>query len=304
MVPVSVPPPPPHGSKIHEPRMDAGWPEFEHHQPAPVERPLDPLPERKDPVIFVHANMGETPMIRNWKKLAETSFLLAAFTTAPANNLLAQISPDRVQVDYSKQISELTKAVQGLSDQVTGMKLDDKLSAVKNELNDKISKIKIEAPRADNGNEFLLLANRLEQMEKLITQMMRNPVAAAPVAPSAPTTIAGGNLDEIKAKLGNIEQAILRLQPSKERIALAAPTPEPTVVNKPAASLVIFVNLYNQDLTLFVNQKPHRAPANSTLTLDSIPAGPTTIEVRSPDGVFHKSNPTLVANETFTLTAR
>lgn len=294
--PISVPPPP------HEPRFnETKLPDPDFH-PAPVERPLDPLPERKDPVIFVHANLGETPMIRTWKKLAETSFLLAAFSTAPINSAIGQI-PDRVQIDYSKQIADLTKAVQALSDQVTAIKLDEKLTSVKTELNDKIAKIKVEAPRQDNSNEFLLLANRLEQMEKLLGQLMKNPIAVAP-APAPAPVMANANLDDIKFKLGNIEQAILKLQPSEKRIALAPPSPEPAIVNKAPTSHVIFVNLYNQDLWLWINQKQHRAPANSTLTLDNIPAGPATIEVRSPDGVFHKSNPTLVANETFTLTAR
>ena len=286
---------------VHEPRIHDNLPDPVYHPRPVMEKPLDPLPERKDPSIFVHANLGETPMIRTWKKLAETSFLLAAFSSAPVNNLLGQI-PQQVQVDYSKQINELTKAVQSLTEQVNGIKIDDKLNAVKIDLNDRISKIKIDAPRVDNSNEFLLLANRLEQMEKLIVQIMKNPVAAAP-APNTPAP-AVANLDEIKMKLGNIEQAILKLQPSEKRIALAAPTPEPAVVNKPSTSNVVFVNLYNQDLWIWVNQKAHRAPPNTTVTLDNIPAGPATIEVRSPEGVFHKSSPTLVASETFTLTAR
>lgn len=294
VVPVSVPPPP------HEqPRFETKLPEPEH-RPAPVEPPLNPLPERKEPSVFVHANLGETPMIRTWKKLAETSFLLAAFTAVPANNLLGQI-PDKVQVDYSKQINELTKAVQDLSGQVNAMKFDDKLNAVKNDLNDKISKIKLDAPR--DNNDFLLVGNRLDRLEKLINQMIQNPIAAAP-NPVAPAPFANANLDDIKSKLGNIEQAILKLQGPEKRIALSPPGAEPAVVNKPSTSHVIFVNLYNQDLWLFINQKQHRVPANTTLTLDSIPAGPAAIEVRSPDGVFHKSNPTLVASETFTLTAR
>lgn len=295
VTPAPLPPPP-------EPRItEQRLPAVDDHPrpalpPAPVDPPLAPLPERKDPVIFTHANLGDTPMIRTWKKLAETSFLLAAFSSATANNLLAQI-PDRVSPDYSKQIEALTHAVQTLSDQVNQIKIDERLNAVKNELNDKIAKIKIEGPR-DNSNEFLLLANRLDQMEKLLSQMMKTP------ASPAPALAAGGNLEEIKLKLGNIEQAILKLQPTEKRIALAAPSPEPAIVAKPNTSNVIFVNLYDQDLWLWVNQKQHRVPANTTLTLDNIPAGPATIEVRSPEGIFHKSNPTLVADETFTLTAR
>ncbi len=289
-IPVSTPPP------HHEPWQPSGLPEVrERVAPIHVEPPLTSLPERKDPAIFV-ANPGETPMIRTWKKLAESSMLLTAFTAASANNLLAGL-PAQVPIDYSKQIEELTKSVKALSDQVGNLKLDDKLNAVKTELNEKISKIKLDAPKTDNSNEFLLLANRLEQMEKLINQMIKNPAA-----PNPGQALAGNvNLDEIKSKLGSIEQAILRLQPSEKRIALSAPD---LPVTKTGTSHVIFVNLYNQDLWLWVNQKQHRAPANSTLTLDNITAGPATIEVRSPEGIFHKSNPTLVANETFTLTAR
>lgn len=280
--PVHVEPPPTIQAPVHE-------------IPPPVERPLDPLPERKDPAIFVHANLGDTPMIRTWKKLAETSFLLASMTV-PTGNLLAQV-PDKVQIDYSKQIADLTKAVQNLTDQVNGLKLDDKLNAVKVDVNKKIAEIKIN----DNETDIKLLANRFTKLEKLVEQLVMNPgVAAVPQAPAAPQAVA--NLDEIKNKLGNIEQAILKLQPADKRIALSPPTQEPAP--KTDKALVVFVNLYNQDLWLWVNQKQHRVPSNSTLTLDSIAVGPATIEVRSPEGIFHRANPTLVANETFTLTAR
>ncbi len=293
--PISVPPPPP----PHDARP--ALPDFlEHQAPPPIEPPLAPLPERKDPAIFVHANLGETPMIRTWKKLAESSVLLTAFAMASAHHALADV-PN--QIDNSKQIEELTKAVKSLSDKVDNMKIDEKLNVVKSELNEKITKIKVEAPKVDNTTEFELLNAKLVQLERLVNQLVKNGIAAAP-NPGLPV-VANGNLDEIKAKLGNIEQAILRLQPTEKRIALSPPdAPAAAPAVKANMSLVVFVNLYNQDLWLWVNQKQHRVPSNSTLTLDSIAAGPATIEVRSPEGIFHRSNPTLVANETFTLTAR
>lgn len=282
-----APPPPP---QVHvEPKVSAhpmlAVPDF----PPPVERPLEPLPERKDPAIFVHANLGETPMIRTWKKLAETSFLLASMSM-PTANLFAG-GQDKAQPDYSKQIADLTKAVQNLSEQVNALKLDDKLGAVKSELNEKISKIKID--KADNSVEVML---RLEQLEKMIDRLIKNPGIAAAPAIGSP---AAANLDDIKNKLTNIEQAILNLRPADKRIALSPPTQEAG-----NAKAVILVNLYSQDLWLWVNQKSYRVPAGTTLTLDNIPVGPATIEVRSPEGIFHRANPTLLATETFTLTAR
>src|SRR5262249_44722818 len=146
--------------------------------------------------------------------------------------------------------------------------------------------------KTDNSTEFALLGARIEQLEKVIDRLIKNPgIALAPAvgAPAAPS-----NLEEIKKQLGSIEQAILRLQPADKRIALSPPQEG---VN---AKAVILVNLYSQDLWLWVNQKSYRVPAGTTLTLDNIPVGPATIEVRSPEGIFHRANPTLLATETFT----
>src|SRR5262249_23568214 len=124
--------------------------------PAPLEKPLAPLPERKEPVVFLTANLGETPMIRTWNEIAKASVMLTAFVAAPANNLLAGV-PEQPVIDYSKrfedinkQIEELAKAVKLQNDLISGLKLDERFKAVEAKVDEKISKIKIEAPEGES----------------------------------------------------------------------------------------------------------------------------------------------------------
>jgi len=122
--------------------------------------------------------------------------------------------------------------------------------------------------------------------------------AVRPDAPMAANT----NRDAILSKLDEIKVAISALRPLEKVSGFPPSTPD--LAMRPATARVILVNLYNQDLWLWVNDKSYRVPAGTTRTLDDVASGPATIQVRSPEGIFHSANPTLVANETFTLSAR
>jgi hypothetical protein len=267
-------------------------------RPALPEPPLEPLPERpKDPPVL-HANLGDSPMIRTWHELAKASFLLTAFSAASANHLLAEGQG----ADTAKQIEELNKTVKALSDHVKDLKFEQKLADLKTELNQNIAKIKTDAPKLDN-KAFDEIHTRLDDLERLINRIAKAAPGAIPAAPAAAQ--ANANLDGLYNKLDSIEKAILRLQPT-EKISLSPPLSPPLepAIAKPATSHVILVNFYDEDLWLWVNQKPHRVPAGKSTTVNNVPAGPTTIEVRSPEAIFYKVNPVLAPNETITLTAK
>ena len=275
----------------------------------PIESPLAPLPERKEPVVYAHANLGETPMIRTWKNLA----LLTALSVGPVQPLFAQLDikgPPLPAVDHSKQFDALTKAiadltakVESLNADVKNIKLDEKLSNLKIELNEKIAKNRLEAPKAD---ESAIMGLRL-QLETMKADLQKE---IQTLRGATSTTVAAANTTTIENKLdamkNDLVQAILKLAPTEKRIAMAPPSDLGTAPPAPVAAnaRIILVNLYAEDLYLWVNQKPHLVKANTTRTLDTVAIGPTVIEVRSPEGIFHRANPTLVANETFTLTAR
>jgi hypothetical protein len=176
------------------------------------------------------------------------------------------------------------------------MKLDQKLTDLKTELNQNIAK---NNPKLDK-KEFEEIHNRLDDLEKSINRWAKAAPGALPAAPALPAQ-ANVNRDGRYGKRDSIEKAVLRLQPT-EKISLSPPL-EPAIA-KPATSHVILVNFYDEDLWLWVNQKPHRVPAGKSTTVNNVPAGPTTIEVRSPEAIFYMVNPVLAPNETITLTAK
>src|SRR5439155_50355 len=74
------------------------------------------------------------------------------------------------------------------------------------------------------------------------------------------------SVEEIKSKLGAIEQAILKLQPSTSRIALSPPAPS-------SSGRVVLVNLYPEMLLFVVNQKSYRVAPGANVPVDNVPAG-------------------------------
>lgn len=105
------------------------------------------------------------------------------------------------------------------------------------------------------------------------------------------------SVDEIKLKLGGIEQAILKLLPlTTNRIAMSPPS---------LTGRVVLVNLYQEELLFVVNQKPYRVAPGANLPVENVPAGVVNYEVISGTwGLRARTTTNLAANETFTLTAR
>ena len=307
--PVRLPPPPP-----EPPRRIVDTPQVHFPPPEPrippiqVERALDALPRRLDPAIFVKANLGDTPMIRTWDNLAKYSMMLTAMAAVPAMPIMPQAfaqpmpqvlqpPPQAPAVDYSKQIDALTQAVNRLTTDVNRLKdIDDKIDAVRSDVSKQIAKIKVE-PHDDSEIKL-----QLASIQKTLKFLLENPQAAPVAAPGVAAAPSPANTSRIEAELVMIKEAILKLQPSG-RLALSMPGDlTPPTITKTAR--IVFVNLYDKDLYLWVNDKKHRVDAQKTITVENVTPGAANIEVKSQDAVYHRASPTLAANETYTLTAR
>ena len=272
----------------------------------PYERTLEALPRRVDPSIFVKANLGDTPMIRTWDNLAKYSMMLTALAAVPTMPVMPQAyaqptlqpaaQPQPPAIDYSKQIDALTQAVNRLTNDVNKLKeIDDRIEAVRTDVSKQIAKIKVE-PHDDSEIKL-----QLASIQKTLKFLLENP-QAAPAVPGAGIPAAAANTSRIETELVSIKDAILKLRPN-ERVALSAPDlPTPALPAKSAR--VILVNLYDKDLWLWVNEKPHRVAKQTTFTIENVSPGNTKIEVKSQDETYHRVNPSLAANETYTLTAR
>jgi hypothetical protein len=275
----------------------------------PFDRTIEALPRRVDPSIFVKANLGETPMIRTWDNLAKYSMMLTALAATPALPVMPQAyaqpplqqlpaPPQAPGVDYSKQIADLTQAVKSLTADVNRLKdIDEKIDSVRTEVSKQIAKIKIEPH--DDTELLKKLVGIQGEILKLSIRLDNLPAAAAagPGVAAAPASTS-----RIESVLVSIHEAILKLRPN-DRVALSPPDlPAPALPAKSAR--VILVNLYDKDLWLWVNDKVHRVAKQTTFTLENVTPGATKIEVKSQDETYHRVSPSLVANETYTLTAR
>jgi hypothetical protein len=101
-------------------------------------------------------------------------------------------------------------------------------------------------------------------------------------------------LEEIKARLTQLQDAINRLQTGSGRIAKYGPE----------TGRVNLVNMHAEDLLFVVNDRTYRvAPGMSTLL--ELPAGAFTYEVISPSwGLRGRNTPVLRPGQTFTISAR
>ena len=114
----------------------------------------------------------------------------------------------------------------------------------------------------------------------------------------AKTGVDNGSVEEITTMLGSIAQALLKLQPSTNRIAMSSPSTS-------ATGRVVLVNLYPEELLFVVNHKKYRVAPTASMPIDMVASGPLNYEVISGMwGLRAKNTTTLAPNETFTLTAR
>jgi hypothetical protein len=104
-------------------------------------------------------------------------------------------------------------------------------------------------------------------------------------------------LDEIRAQLRQIEQALNRLQATTNRTAFFPPTPR--------TGRIVFTNLHPETLLFVLNNTARRVEPGQTMTFNEQLAGTFTYEVVSPTtGTRGVQTRTLEPGETYTLTAR
>lgn len=281
--PSKVPPPVIEPPVVEIPRL----PEPPQLSPPPV-IPVVAMPpmildvEDATPLVFLPTQTGETPMLNNWKTLAFCSIFTASAVAAPP--VLAGEKDNKEVLErldkMEKALKQDFKAVQGEMESIRG-----DLKKIKEEelLDQRLKLASSSVKLADLEKTVAKLQSDLELLRKRIPTEF-------PVGPDRAT------IEDVKAKLGAIEQAILKLAPTEKRLALSSPT---------QIGRVLLVNLYAEELLFVVNQKPYRVAPNTTVALDNIPAGQLGYEVLSATwGQRAKSTTALAANETFTLTAR
>lgn len=292
---VAVPPPP----LVMEPPLPA--PEVEElPMPAVVMGAPEPLVAVQhqalefpgtQPLVYSDAVLGDTPMLRNWKTLALCSFMTSALFVQTPPPVLAQDKTaeaiDSLKQTFEQSFKAVRSDVQAINLQLQTFKEDLK---------------KIQEDAFDQRLKVSNAVLKMQEVEKSLAKIredldeLKSKVAAGTGVKAA--GVDKSSMDEIKSKLGAIEQAILKLQPSttSQRIALSPPTP---------SGKVLLVNLYPQELLFVVNNKAYRVGANSSLTVDNVPAGTVTYELISDLwGSRGRNSTTLTANETLTLTAR
>jgi len=247
-------------------------------------------------------------MIRNWKTLALFAFMVGA---TPPPVVVAQDNTaildrlDRLDKSFErvdKLGAALDKMDAALQESFKNLRLD--LGTLKSEsATKKDVQIDLDAIRTANLALKIDLERKLEQLrqqvEDLRADLKRTP-APAPVAqiPAPPPILDRSALDEIREKLGNIEQAILKLQPNitTNRLSLSPPM---------TTGRVVLSNEYPEEMLFVVNSKSYRVAPNSRMPLESVPAGALNYEVISPVwGSRANRASTLAAGETVTLTAR
>ena len=283
--------------KVDLPMVDLPVPPLPVAAVPPAVKPQElvpPLPA-EDTKILVYRALppGDTPMLGNWKTLALYSLMTATVAVQVPAPAAAQDKDIKALVERLDTLHEIVKkGFEGVAADVTTIKADlkrirDDLDVVK----DDGLKQRLDLANANTKIKTVELA--LDKIKTdLETLRSREPAVARPAVDKA-------SVDEIKLKLGAIEQAILKLQPSTKRIALSPPTATP-----PTTGRVVLLNMYPEELLFVVNGKTYRVGPNSNVPLDNIAAGPLSYEVISGTyGLRAQNTVNLVPSETFTLIA-
>lgn len=277
-VPAPPLPPLPVPAKIESPEVAIAAPTL-----------LDIAQLQKPPIFLDRANPGETPMIRTWKTLALYSLLAVAPVAAPAPVIAGSgddktpKTSDRLEKRLDDLVTLMTEAVKGIN-AVTKSADDAKMTHLKLRTDLDSAKTRIEDA-----------TKLLDNLQADIKFLQRRAIEAN----GSPTTDKAG-LEELRKRLGSIEDAIAKLRPAdsiSSRVALSPPSP---------TGRVVLTNMHYDDVLFVINQKPYRLTPGAAVTIDAVPAGALTYEaISQPWGVVQpRTNRNLLANETFTLTAR
>jgi DNA repair exonuclease SbcCD ATPase subunit len=197
-----------------------------------------------------------------------------------------------LQNTLQSDVHAVRKDVGGLKKDVSSLQGD--------QVNTKLRLDALELQLNRLGDEVKIVQKRLEVSSTTV-------VGSSP-SPALPMPLVERALDDIRAKLGAIEQAILRLQPlppplqsSSSRAAYYGPA---SGAGMAALSRVLLENYYPEEMLFVVNGNPTRVAPNQTLTVEA-PPGPLTYQVISPSwGRRADKTTTLASNETFRITAR
>ncbi len=235
-------------------------------------------------------------MLRNWKSLALVSLMTATVSVQVPAPATAGDKDNKALLERLDVLQEtIKKSFEGVSAEIGGIKAD--LKAQKGDL--KTIRDDIDVLKDDGLKQRLDMANangKIKQIETALDKI-RSDLEALRVRESLPSKpgLDKASVDEIKMKLGGIEQAILKLLPSTNRIAMSPPS---------STARVVLVNLYPEELLFLINQRPYRVAPGANLPAE-VPAGTLNYEVISGTwGQRAKNSTTLAPNETFTLTAR
>jgi archaellum component FlaC len=289
-----------------------------------------------DPVVYVNACVplrGETPMIRNWEILKTCAFLaltvpvlqqpIYAFgggeqKSDPLEAIRASLADIKARLetvekrktpiqDNEELLSQINKLDKTIRNQMAGV--NDNLQSLTTEvqgLKKSIADIKADvvALQGEQLKQKLQIESTKTQIDLVneqIAKLQKKFVAGetGPVDPKTPV-VEKANLEDIRLKLGSIEQAILKLAPGKDRIAMSPPTTPPAT----NTGRVVLVNMYSEDMLYIVNGRTYRVAPNASRVLEAVPAGTLTYEVVSPTWGSRSNDRTVLGgNETFTISA-
>lgn len=219
-------------------------------------------------------------MLRNWKMIDLAGLFAIALASAPA---MAGGEKDSADLKTVLKKIEAMDASLAKSFKDLGKDLGD----LKKELGD------LKGDHLTQRVEIDKLTTKIESMEKLIAKLQGEKKSGGDVASNYPP-LDKASFDEIKNRLGQIEQAMLKMQ-QPNRIALS-----PSSTGR-----IMFVNLYSDELLFTVNGRPYRVGPNRSLPIENVPSGSFTYEVVSSTyGLMSQRTSALAPNETVTISAR
>jgi ElaB/YqjD/DUF883 family membrane-anchored ribosome-binding protein len=270
---------------------------------APAETCHDPLIH----LVRCTSQLGDSPMIRNWKTLTMVALLSQAAVTFVPQPAVAQETDRKTPPNELKALDDLQKSVNALIERIDklekkkSLSADDLADVVRTEIRAELKKAHEAIYKNFDGIAAELTAIRQIQLahkreiDKLSDDLngLRKKLADGAGTPAVDKAF----MEEFRSSLKTLNDTIARLGPTKERISGAAP------INGSAKGRLVIVNLYNEDLLFLVNGAPHRVPAGMSAVLE-VPAGTLNYRVHSNRwGPLSHQTTNLAAGDTYTLTA-
>ncbi len=240
-------------------------------------------------------------MMRNWKLPGLSTLVAVAVAVAApvragdTDGKLPPVDPvrkveqrlDELSQKISDQFKDMAEKLYGEFKKISEVtaKQDKRLAAL--ETNDADTRLKLSDVQIKLGTLERQLSDVRAELEAL-----RKQGAGRDTSFYGPTEKA---MEEIRARLGQIEQKLSGLPPQVTRSA-----PPPTGTGR-----VVLVNSYPADVLFLVNGRSYRVAPGASATLSNLPAGVVNYEVIVAGyGTVRRNAPVLAAGETLTITAR